>query len=374
MSRTDDDPKSILDEKHKKLLLRFSFALRWLSSKAIFHSFCFLKAMMSLTMLKHGARLLSGLQQAQKQSVCWASTLIVADPGPSAPACAAVTAAKQLNADDTIDLVFVGTQAPQEVPSGVNSVFFYKSAETPTAETVAACVADAASGYDRIIGTSTKFGATVLPRLAALVNASPVTDITSVIDSSTVMRPLYAGNALAKIQIGSELPQVLSFRPTSFDKVPTEAVKNMTEKPAIVFEGSKWEGENVSKSERPDLQSAAVVVSGGRGMGSGENFSLLEELADALGGGAVGASRAAVDAGMVPNDMQVGQTGKVVAPKLYVAVGISGAIQHLSGMKDSKTIVAINKDPEAPIFQVADYGLVGDLFTIVPEMTQKVKS
>lgn len=266
--------------------------------------------MMSRTVARHSARLLSGLQQAQKQHVCWASTLIVADPGQSAPACAAVTAAKQLNADDTIDLVFVGTEPPQQIPTGVTSVLFYKSPETPTAETVAACVADAAPGYDRIVGTSTKFGATVLPRLAALVNASPVTDVTSVLDSSTVIRPLYAGNALARIQLGSQVPQVLTFRPTSFDKVPTEAVKNMTEKPALVFEGSKWQSENVSKSERPDLQSAAVVVSGGRGMGSGENFGLLEALADALGGGAVGASRAAVDAGMVPNDMQVGQVSR----------------------------------------------------------------
>ena len=265
---------------------------------------------MSRTIARHTSRVMAGLQ-AQNKHICWASTLIVADPGHSAPACAAFTAAKQLNAEDTIDLVFVGTQAPQEIPTGVNSVFFYKSAETPTAETVAACVADAANGYDRIVGTSTKFGATVLPRLAALVNASPVTDITSVIDSSTVIRPLYAGNALARIQLGSELPQVLSFRPTSFDKVPTEAANNLTEKPALVFEGSKWHGENVSKSERPDLQSAAVVVSGGRGMGSGENFTILEELADALGGGAVGASRAAVDAGMVPNDMQVGQVSPI---------------------------------------------------------------
>lgn len=262
--------------------------------------------MLSSTLARRSARLLSSLQK-QQQHACWASTLIVADPGNAAPSCAAVTAAKQLNAADTIDLVFVGAQAPQEVPTGINSVFFYKSPETPTAETVAACVADAAAGYDRIVGTSTKFGATVLPRLAALVNASPVTDITSIIDSSTVVRPLYAGNALAKVQLGSDIPQVLSFRPTSFDKVPSEAVKNMTEKPALVFGGSQWKGENVSQSERPDLQSAAVVVSGGRGMGSGENFGLLEELADALGGGAVGASRAAVDAGMVPNDMQVGQ-------------------------------------------------------------------
>ena len=249
---------------------------------------------------------------------------------------------------------------------------------TPTPETVAAAVraaCDADSDVSHVVGTSTKFGATVVPRAAALLQASPVTDIVAIENKDTFVRPMYAGNVLARVQTTKKAAvQVLSIRPTAFDAVSEWVEAPETQEITVeAYPNTEFVSESVSaNSDRPDLGSADTVVSGGRGLGSGDQFILLEKLADALGGGAVGASRAAVDAGMVPNDWQVGQTGKVVAPNLYVAVGISGAIQHLSGMKDSKTIVAINKDPEAPIFQVADYGLVADLFAAVPELTEKL--
>jgi len=222
------------------------------------------------------------------------------------------------------------------------------------------------------LASATNFGKNFIPRLGALLDSAPVSDVIAVINENTFKRPMYAGNAIATVEMSDKV-KLLLIRPTAFDKA--EATGGSASTSAASYDGSAGLSTFVSahtvKSDRPELTAARVVVSGGRGMKNGENFSLLYALADKLGG-AVGASRAAVDAGFVSNELQIGQTGKVVAPELYIAVGISGAIQHLSGMKDSKTIVAINKDKEAPIFQVADYGIVDDLFKVVPQMTKKV--
>ena len=232
-----------------------------------------------------------------------------------------------------------------------------------------------ARGYTHVLAAASSSGKSVLPRLAALLDVSPISEITAVRSADTFVRPFYAGNAMATVQSADKV-KVVTLRPTSFDPAevqasPSAAVEQV-EAPAPSGL-TKYLSQEVTKSERPDLATAKIVISGGRALKSAENFQLVYGLADKLGA-AVGASRAAVDAGYCPNDMQVGQTGKIVAPQLYVAIGISGAIQHLAGMKDSKVIVAINKDPEAPIFQVADYGLVADLFDVIPEFSRLLDS
>ena len=240
------------------------------------------------------------------------------------------------------------------------------------AESLADLLVALAPGYTHILAASTATGKNVMPRVAALLDVQPISDISGVVDADTFIRPIYAGNALATVK-SSDAKKVITVRAASFDPVAATGGAASTEAAAsVALSGlSSFVSAELSKSERPELSAARVVVSGGRGMQNGENFKLLDPIADKLGA-AVGASRAAVDAGFVPNDYQVGQTGKIVAPELYVAIGISGAIQHLAGMKDSKVIVAINKDEEAPIFQVADYGLVADLFVAVPELAAEL--
>ena len=285
----------------------------------------------------------------------------------------AVAAAQQLGGDIDVLVVGSGCQAAAEAAAsvlGVASVLLADNAayENQLAENVSLAVADVAADYDAILAPATANGKNVMPRVAALLDVAQISDITAVIDADTFERPIYAGNVIATVK-SSDAKKVITVRTTAFDAVPAEGGSALVQAVDGAHDAgvSSFVGEEVAVSDRPELTSASVVISGGRGMQNGDNFSMLEGIADKLNA-AIGASRAAVDAGFVPNDYQVGQTGKIVAPDLYIAVGISGAIQHLAGMKDSKVIVAINKDEDAPIFQVADYGLVADLFAALPEL------
>ena len=289
-----------------------------------------------------------------------------------------VAAAQKIGGDITVLVAGSGAQAVADQAAkvaGVSKVLLADDAAyaNQLAENVAKLVASIGAGYTHILAASTTTGKNVLPRAAALLDVSMITDIIAVEGPKTFKRPIYAGNAIATVESGESVV-VATVRGTAFDAVASDGGSASVEAAASTGDAgiSKFVSEEIVKSERPELTAARIVVSGGRGVGSGENYhKILDPLADKLGA-AQGASRAAVDAGFVPNDMQVGQTGKIVAPELYIAVGISGAIQHLAGMKESKVIVAINKDEEAPINAVADYWLVGDLNTVVPELVSKI--
>lgn len=289
----------------------------------------------------------------------------------------AVSAATQL--DDTIDLLVAGNgcQSLVEQASNIISVNKVLVADNAVydhflAENMAPLIADIADGYSHILATATTMAKNILPRVAALLDVQAISDICAVVSEDTFKRPIYAGNLIATVQ-SIDTVKVITVRGTAFDAVSAEGGDATIEVIDQVHDKSisTFVGEQLAESDRPELTAANIVISGGRGMASGDNFDMLYRIADKLGA-AVGASRAAVDADFVPNDMQVGQTGKIVAPDLYIAVGISGAIQHLAGMKDSKVIVAINKDEEAPIFSVADYGLAADLFAALPELELKL--
>ncbi|MFT7288597.1 MAG: electron transfer flavoprotein alpha subunit [Halieaceae bacterium] len=304
------------------------------------------------------------------------STLVVAEHDNSSlnPATlTAITAAQAMGAE--VDVLVAGADcsgaaAAAQAVQGVRKVLCADNAvyAHQLAENVSLLVAEVAADYDNVLAASTSNGKNIMPRVAALLDVAQISDIISVESADTFKRPIYAGNVIATVQ-SSDAKKVITVRTTAFDGAAAEggSAELLSLDAAHDAGISSFVGQALAVSDRPELTAAAVVISGGRGMQNGDNFKLLEGIADKLGA-AIGASRAAVDAGFVPNDMQVGQTGKIVAPDLYIAVGISGAIQHLAGMKDSKVIVAINKDEDAPIFQVADYGLVADLFDALPEL------
>ena len=308
------------------------------------------------------------------------STLVIAEHDNGSLKAAtlnAVTAAQALGAD--VDILIAGAncsgaaEAASKV-AGIGKVLSADNAayEHQLAENVSLLIADVGAGYDNIVAPATTNGKNIMPRVAALLDVAQISDILSVESADTFKRPIYAGNVIATVQT-TDAKKVITVRTTAFDAAAAEGGSASVESIDAAHDAgiSTFVSEEVAESDRPELTAAPVVISGGRGMQNGENFKLLDGIADKLGA-AIGASRAAVDAGFVPNDMQVGQTGKIVAPDLYIAVGISGAIQHLAGMKDSKVIVAINKDEDAPIFQVADYGLVADLFDALPELEAKL--
>ncbi|PWS38934.1 electron transfer flavoprotein subunit alpha [Falsiroseomonas bella] len=301
------------------------------------------------------------------------AVLVLADRSGSAvsqPTRSAVAAAQKIGGDvHLLVLGAEGAEAASKLP-GVAKVLVAKGegVEAALAEPVSALIVAMAPGYSHLLAPGSAMGKNIMPRVAALLDMQVISDVAGVEGADTFRRFIYAGNALATVKT-SDATKVLTVRAASFDPVPAEGGSAAIEDaPSAADPGvSRFVGAEIAKLERPELTAARVVVSGGRAMGSSDNFKILEGVADRLGA-AIGASRAAVDAGYAPNDMQVGQTGKIVAPELYIAFGISGAIQHLAGMKDSKVIVAVNKDEEAPIFQVADYGLVGDVFKVIPEL------
>ncbi|HDZ09027.1 electron transfer flavoprotein subunit alpha/FixB family protein [Pseudohongiella sp.] len=288
-----------------------------------------------------------------------------------------ITAASEIGGDITVLVAGTGCDAVAQAAAAVNGVSKVLVADNAAyehqmPENLAELIAEVGKDSSHILAPATTSGKNLMPRVAALLGVAQISDITAVKGADTFVRPIYAGNALATVQ-SSDSVKVITVRATAFDEAAKEGGSGTVEAIDIVKSQdiATFVSEELTQSERPELTGAKIVISGGRGMQNGENFAMLEKVADKLGA-AIGASRAAVDAGFVPNDMQVGQTGKIVAPELYIAVGISGAIQHLAGMKDSKVIVAINKDEEAPIFQVADYGLVADLFQAVPELADKL--